>query len=221
MRAFVRSVSHVKVLVASLFGLLWNIASHASDDSSAQGRGLSSATTVYLQAPPQTALPKPEHRPNCRCPSAAHSRDGGQPKIILRREKSFIYKKEPEDPIFCSGQLEPTWRGPVAGGVLIYTHIGGYGFESRCARAFFLLAFGALGRKSQRAQKGELCAAALAEVASLGVGRGSPYFSNSERLYPCASSACLCGSVSYFSIRWVIGRSRLSRFRSSGGLSSV
>ena len=37
-----------------------------SDDSSAQGRGLSSATTVYLQAPPQTALPKPEHRPNCR-----------------------------------------------------------------------------------------------------------------------------------------------------------
>ena len=39
-----------------------------SDDSSAQGRGLSSATTVYLQAPPQTVLPKPEHRPNCRCP---------------------------------------------------------------------------------------------------------------------------------------------------------
>ena len=39
-----------------------------SGDSSAQGRGLSSATTVYLQAPPQAALPKPEHRPNCRCP---------------------------------------------------------------------------------------------------------------------------------------------------------
>jgi hypothetical protein len=39
-----------------------------SDDSSAQGRGLLSATTVYLQAPPQTVLPKPEHRPNCRCP---------------------------------------------------------------------------------------------------------------------------------------------------------
>ena len=34
-----------------------------SDDSSAQGRGLSSATTLYLQAPSQTALPKPEHRP--------------------------------------------------------------------------------------------------------------------------------------------------------------
>jgi hypothetical protein len=42
---------------------------------------------------------------------------------------------------------------------------------------FLLLAFGALGRKSQRAQKGELCAAALAEVASLGVGRGSLIFS--------------------------------------------
>ena len=87
-----------------------------------------------------------------------------------------MYKKEPKEPIFCSGQLEPTWRGPVAGGVLIYTHVGGYGFESRCARAIFLLAFGALGRKSQRAQKGELCAAALAEVASLGVGRGSLIF---------------------------------------------
>ena len=41
----------------------------------------------------------------------------------------------------------------MAGGVITNTHIGGYGFESRCARAFFLLAFGALGRKSQRAQK--------------------------------------------------------------------
>ena len=64
------------------------------------------------------------------------------------------------------------------GGVLIYAHIGGYGFESRCARVNFLLAFGALGRKSQRAQKGELCAAALAEVASLGVGRGLLIFSD-------------------------------------------
>ena len=43
-------------------------AEYNSDDSSAQGRGLSSATTVYLQAPPQAVLPKPEHRPNCRCP---------------------------------------------------------------------------------------------------------------------------------------------------------
>ena len=48
-----------------------------------------------------------------------------------------MYKKEPKELISCSGQLEPTWRGPVADGVLIYTHIGGYGFESRCARAFF------------------------------------------------------------------------------------
>ena len=39
-----------------------------------------------------------------------------------------------------------------------------------------LLAFGALGRKSQRAQKGELCAAGIAEVAGLGVGRGSLIF---------------------------------------------
>ena len=87
-----------------------------------------------------------------------------------------MYKKDPKEPIFCSGQLEPTWRGLVAGGVLTYTHIGGCGFESRCARAFFFVAFGALGGNSQRAQKGELCAAALAEVASLGVGRGSLFF---------------------------------------------
>ena len=74
----------------------------------------------------------------------------------------------------------------MAGGVITNTHIGGYGFESRCARAFFLLAFGALGRKSQRAQKGELCAAALAEVASLGVGRGS-------LIFPIFFDACFCG----------------------------
>ena len=60
-------------------------------------------------------------------------------------ENSFIYKKEPKELISCSGQLEPTWRGPVAGGVLIYTHIGGYGFESRCARAFFFVGFWCFG----------------------------------------------------------------------------
>ena len=47
-----------------------------------------------------------------------------------------------------------------------------------CTCVLLLLAFGALGRKSQRAQRGELCAAALAEVASLGVGRGSLIFSD-------------------------------------------
>ena len=41
---------------------------------------------------------------------------------------------------------------------------------------FLLLAFCALGRKSQRAQKGELYVAALVEVACLGVGRGSLIF---------------------------------------------
>ena len=65
-------------------------------------------------------------------------------------------------------------------------HVGGYGFESRCARAIFLVGFfGALGRKSQRAQKGELFAAALAEVASLGVGRGSLILSDFFRCVFC------------------------------------
>ena len=60
-------------------------------------------------------------------------------------ENSFIYKKEPKEPISCSGQLEPTWRGLVAGGVITNTHIGGYGFESRCARAFFFVGFWCFG----------------------------------------------------------------------------
>ena len=87
-----------------------------------------------------------------RTATQANLTEGGQPKSDSSPKNPFMYKKEPKEPISCSGQLEPTWRGPVAGGVLIYTHIGGYGFESRCARAFLLLAFGALGRKSQRAQ---------------------------------------------------------------------
>jgi len=41
---------------------------------------------------------------------------------------------------------------------------------------FFLLVFGALGRKTQRAQTGALCAVALAKVVSLGVGRASLFF---------------------------------------------
>ena len=41
---------------------------------------------------------------------------------------------------------------------------------------FFSLAFSALGSKPQRGQKGELCVAALAAVASLGVCHGSLVF---------------------------------------------
>ena len=97
-----------------------------------------------------------------------------------------MYKKEPKEPIFCSGQLEPTRRGPVAGGVLLYTHIGGYILSNHAVHVrFLLLAFGALGRKSQRAQKGELCAAAMAEVARLGVGRGSLLFPDFFRCVFC------------------------------------
>ena len=56
----------------------------------------------------------------------ANLTDGGQPKSDSSPKKSFMYKKEPKEPISCSGQLEPTWRGAVAGGVLIYTYFGGY-----------------------------------------------------------------------------------------------
>ena len=39
--------------------------------------------------------------------------EGGQPKNNFRREKISMFKKDPKEPIFCSGQLEPTWRGAV------------------------------------------------------------------------------------------------------------
>ena len=71
--------------------------------------------------------------------------EGGQPKSDSSPKNSFMYKKESKELISCSGQLEPTWRGPVAGGALIYTHFGGYGFESRCARAFFFVDFWCFG----------------------------------------------------------------------------
>ena len=63
---------------------------------------------------------------------------------------------------------------------------------------FFLLAFGALGRKSQRAQKGELCAAALEEVASLRVCRES-------LIFPFCFVACFSVLVSYTCILAVTG----------------
>ena len=50
---------------------------------------------------------------------------------------------------------------------------------------FFLLVFGALGRKTQRAQTGALCAVALAKVVSLGVGRASLFFPDFFRCVFC------------------------------------
>ena len=57
-----------------------------------------------------------------------------------------MYKKDPKEPIFWSSQLEPTWRGAVAGGrALIFTYIGGYGFEPRLARPFLFVGFWCFG----------------------------------------------------------------------------
>ena len=72
--------------------------------------------------------------------------------------KIFYIQKEPKEPIFCSGQLEPTWRGAVAGGVLIYTHVGGYGFKSRCARAIFVVGFWYFGAQVAARAKKASCA---------------------------------------------------------------
>ena len=41
---------------------------------------------------------------------------GGAAEKGFVTEKSSIYKKEPKEPIFCSGQLEPTWRGGAGNG---------------------------------------------------------------------------------------------------------
>ena len=59
---------------------------------------------------------------------------GGAAENNYSAGKIYYSQKKTNEPIFCSGQLEPTWRGAVAGGVLIHAHIGGYGLESRCAR---------------------------------------------------------------------------------------
>ena len=56
-----------------------------------------------------------------------------------------MYKKDPKEPIFWSGQLEPAWRGPVAGGALFFTYICGYGFEPRHARPFLFVGFWCFG----------------------------------------------------------------------------
>ena len=92
-----------------------------------------------------------------------------------------MYEKEPKEPIFCSGQLEPTWRGPVAGGVLIYTHIGGYGFEPRHARPFLFAGFWCFGaqdatRANRRAVRG--CTGKRCEF------RGWPRFAIFSRFFP-------------------------------------
>ena len=46
---------------------------------------------------------------------------------------------------------------------------------------FFLLVFGPLGRKTQRAQTGGLCAVTLAKVARLGVDRASLFYFDFSR----------------------------------------
>ena len=79
--------------------------------------------------------------------------EGGQPKKKNRRKAISMYKKDPKEPIFWSGQLEPTcWRGAVAGGALIFTYIGGCGNEPAMWLLFFVgfWCFGAQGVQKAR-----------------------------------------------------------------------
>ena len=97
--------------------------------------------------------PNPTYSSGTRLLSATHMHtatqanltEGGQPKSDSPPQKFFYIQKVPEEPTLCSGQLEPTWRGAAAGGVLIYTHVGGCGFESRCARAILFVSFWCFG----------------------------------------------------------------------------
>ena len=85
---------------------------------------------------------------------------------------------------------------------------------------FFFLAFGALGSKPQRAQKGGFCAAALEEVASLGVCRGSLNFHFLSLrvlqfwsyIYACWRSRfrnprCTCDYFSWLLVLWGVSHS--------------
>ena len=50
----------------------------------------------------------------------------------------FMYKKDPKEPIFWSGQLEPAWRGAVAGGALFLRTLAVTGSNpAMCVRFFF------------------------------------------------------------------------------------
>ena len=106
---------------------------------------------------------------------------GGQPKRDSPPKKSFIYKKEPKEPTFLFWPARTNIEGGGSGrGTNIYACWRLRVRIPLCTCDFFCWLFATLGRKSQRAQKGELCAAALAEVAELrlGVGRGSLIFSD-------------------------------------------
>ena len=62
----------------------WAIGFRVFGDSSAQGRSLGRQLRLNLQAPPPAALPKPDHRPNCRCP-VNNSRGGVVQKLQKER----------------------------------------------------------------------------------------------------------------------------------------
>ena len=79
-------------------------------------------------------------------------------------------------PFSGSARTNTIGRGPEAGGVIILLTVAVTGSIPAVHVSLVLLHFCALGRKSQRAQKGELCAVALAKVVRLGVGHACIIF---------------------------------------------
>ena len=121
-----------------------------------------------------------EPDPPAHCHTATNDR-GGTAEKRFSAGKIIYVQKDPKEPIFWSGQLEPTWRGPVAGGALIFTYIGGYGFEPRHARPFLFVGFWCFGaqdatRANRRAVRG--CTGKSCEF------RGWPRFAIFPRFFP-------------------------------------
>ena len=86
-------------------------------------------------------------RPPSQGPASAlrYNYRGGTAEKRFSAGEIVHVQKNPKEPIFWSGQLESTWRGAVAGGTLIFTHIDGCGFEPRHARSFLFVGFWCFG----------------------------------------------------------------------------
>ena len=121
-------------------------------------------------------------RPPSQGPASAlrYNYRGGTAEKRFSAGEIVHVQKNPKEPIFWSGQLESTWRGAVAGGTLIFTHIDGCGFEPRHARSFLFVGFWCFGaqdaaRANRRVVRG--CTAKSCEF------RGWPRFAFPPRFF--------------------------------------
>ena len=103
---------------------------------------------------------------------------GGGAEKRFSAGKTMHVQKRSERVHFRVWPARTNLEGAGSGrGAIIYLRILAVTGSNPTKRVrFFLLVFGALGRKTQRAQTGGLCAVAMEKGASLGVGRASLFF---------------------------------------------